>query len=204
MCRTCTKQYLRSPDSVGEEAIPAVPDSPRLTEWRKELPAPQEADALGSSADDLTTPSSVLVHHRRRQRRSFRSFLASFFNFGKLAPKRDSKGISISKSKERPTSKSRPESQWETPNFAYLVIPLAGILSAVTARFYDLGAPSSDDMTDSERAPLLSEQREQDANGGTTPVKKAGKWVARHAVALFASFLILAVVVILGVFFGGR
>ncbi|KAK0107823.1 hypothetical protein ONS96_003612 [Cadophora gregata f. sp. sojae] len=55
---------------------------------------------------------------------------------------------------------------------------------------------------DAERAPLLADsQRSQDVE--TTPrPKKAARWVARNAVIVFMSLLILAVIILLCVFFG--
>lgn len=70
-------------------------------------------------------------------------------------------------------------------------------------------------MAASERAPLLAASRREEegddietsngnGNGKSTPLKNAARWVTRHAVALFAGFLVLAVIVALAVFFGGK
>ena len=60
-------------------------------------------------------------------------------------------------------------------------------------------------MADSERSPLLASGRaEGNGNSISTTVKGTGRWIARHAVAIFASILILAVVVVLAIFLGGK
>ena len=64
-------------------------------------------------------------------------------------------------------------------------------------------------MTDPERSPLLPAPQREDgsngsSNGNTTPVKRVGSWIARHAVVLVGSLLTVAVVVALAVFFGGK
>lgn len=68
-------------------------------------------------------------------------------------------------------------------------------------------------MADSERAPLLAASRGEEGGNNTeasngnaksAPLKNAGRWIARHAVALIAGLLILIVLVALAVFFGGK
>jgi len=62
-----------------------------------------------------------------------------------------------------------------------------------------------DEMADSERSPLLASGRaEGNGHSISTKVKDTGRWIARHAVAIFASILILAVVVVLAIFLGGK
>ena len=61
--------------------------------------------------------------------------------------------------------------------------------------------------TDPERAPLLPEsqaQASEERDGPASPLKRAGRWIARHAVVVFATLLILAAVIVLSVFFGGQ
>lgn len=56
---------------------------------------------------------------------------------------------------------------------------------------------------DSERTPLLPDsERSQDTDNEARP-KKAARWVARNAVIIFMSLLILAVIIVLSVFFRG-
>ena len=54
-----------------------------------------------------------------------------------------------------------------------------------------------------ERAPLLG-LSEDEPNEPEAPAKRAGKWVARNAVLIFVSLLVLAVVIILCIFFASR
>jgi hypothetical protein len=85
------------------------------------------------------------------------------------------------------------------------VIPGAGILSSITARFYDIGARSEDEIMppNEEQTPLLAPERYQENEEAVPPVKKTGRWIARNAVIVFATALILSVIIGLCVFFGG-
>lgn len=89
------------------------------------------------------------------------------------------------------------------------MIPLSGILSCVAARLYDMGAGTSSNSQrpehgDTERTPLLrNSEASQDAEHGT-PVKKAARWLTRNAIGVFMSILILAVILVLCLFFGMR
>jgi endothelin-converting enzyme len=54
-----------------------------------------------------------------------------------------------------------------------------------------------------ERAPLLGSS-ESEPSEPEAPAKRAGKWVARNAVLIFVSLLVLAVIIILCIFFASR
>jgi hypothetical protein len=108
------------------------------------------------------------------------------------------------RSKSRSRSRSRKQ-RTERPIFASFVIPLAGLLSGVTARLYDMGEPASASQAHAvdERAPLLggseNARREPEA-----PAKRARRWVIRNAVIIFVSILLLAVILVLCIFFGSE
>ncbi|CZT52630.1 related to endothelin-converting enzyme 1 [Rhynchosporium secalis] len=55
---------------------------------------------------------------------------------------------------------------------------------------------------DAERAPLLPDSQKGHDREDNAPPKKTGRWLARNAIAVFMSLLILAVIVLLCVFFG--
>jgi multidrug efflux pump subunit AcrB len=62
-------------------------------------------------------------------------------------------------------------------------------------------------MADSERAPLLGDAHHEEAEGGnrvTRSAKKVARWVSRHATLVFAAILVVAMGVVLIVFFGGN
>jgi endothelin-converting enzyme len=54
-----------------------------------------------------------------------------------------------------------------------------------------------------ERTPLLPQSQRQTDHGPAAPVKRTAKWVGRNVVVVFASVLILAVIILLCIFFGG-
>ncbi len=132
--------------------------------------------------------------------RTFPSLLDS----GILASKR--RGRNRSKSRTRSKSRSRSKHQKESPIYIHFVVPLAGILSAVTARLYDLGGQPFTSMAheDAEREPLLGGSQENERNEPEALANRAGKWVARNAVLIFMSLLILAVLIVICIFFGSK
>jgi endothelin-converting enzyme len=87
---------------------------------------------------------------------------------------------------------------------------LAGLLSAFTARLYDMGGQSSPsqareaepDEVD-ERAPLLGDV-ENVRSEPEAPIRRAGSWVIRNAVIIFMSLLVLAVIIVLCIFFASQ
>jgi hypothetical protein len=99
------------------------------------------------------------------------------------------------------------EQRKQRPIFANFVIPLAGLLSAFTARLYDMAEPTSASQAHvdevDERAPLLGAP-ENERSEPQAPAKRAGKWVARNAVIIFVSLLILAVIIVLYIFFASK
>ncbi len=132
--------------------------------------------------------------------------------FGKLAPKRGR-----SKSKPRPEtplqsraspSRSRSRRRHKRPDFTHFVIPLAGILSSVTARLYDMGATSRSSVDegrpDEETAPLIPRWKGTDSPPRTSKgtAKTVKGWVLKNVAVVFMGVLILGVVVVLCVFFG--
>src|SRR3982750_313299 len=95
-----------------------------------------------------------------------------------------------SRSRSRATSRSRSKQPDATPAFVNFVIPLAGILTTITARLYDMAGPTPKSDA-SERSPLLSPAKGADDNAMTGQVKKTARWVTRNAVIVFMSALIL-------------
>jgi hypothetical protein len=81
------------------------------------------------------------------------------------------------------------------------VIPLAGILSSITARFYDMGAQSqkSREQSETEHTPLLPESERHDLG---TNAKKGARWSIGNAVIILISLLIFVTIIVLCVFFG--
>jgi endothelin-converting enzyme len=69
-----------------------------------------------------------------------------------------------------------------------------------------MGGPSSSDQRgdESERTPLLPDAERQQNESSKTPLKKAARWTARNAVIICMSLLVLAAIVIICVFFGGK
>ena len=99
------------------------------------------------------------------------------------------------------------EQRKQKPIFAQFVIPLAGFLSAFTARLYDMGETSASQAQAAEadeRAPLLGGSENERSEPPEAPAKKAGKWVIRNAVIIFVSLLILAVIIVLCLFFASK
>lgn len=133
---------------------------------------------------------------------------ASSFTFAILASKRQGRHRSKSRirSKSRSRSGSRAEQRKQRPIFSHFVVPLAGLLSAFTARLYDMGETSTSqarvDEVD-ERAPLLGGSQNEH-NEPEAPPKKVGKWVIRNAVIISVSLLILAVIIVLCIFFASK
>jgi hypothetical protein len=115
----------------------------------------------------------------------------------------NSKRQQISRPGPRSTSKSRSKQPDATPAFANFVIPLAGILTTITARLYDMAGPTPKSDA-SERSPLLSPAKGTDDTAPTGQVKKAARWATRNAVIVFMSALILGIVITLCLFFGGK
>ncbi|KAE8452493.1 hypothetical protein EG329_000395 [Mollisiaceae sp. DMI_Dod_QoI] len=67
------------------------------------------------------------------------------------------------------------------------------------------GGSSSSNQNDSESTPLLPDiERVQQNKAAQSPLKKAATWTVHNAVIICASLLIIAAVVIIGVFFGGK
>jgi hypothetical protein len=155
--------------------------------------------------DQLVPPSTITPSA---------SFFSSFFStllllcliFGILASKR--RGRDRSKSRTRSKSRSRTNHKTESPIFVHFVIPLAGILSALTARFYDMGGQSSPSgshaQDDTEQTPLLGGPDRNERSEAEAPAKRAGKWVIRNAVLVFMSLLILAVIIVICIFFASK
>lgn len=122
-------------------------------------------------------------------------------------------------SRSRSRSRSKRQTEPETAStaseriYANFVIPLAGIVSTVAARLYDMGAsPSkpqpqengSGNATGDERTPLLP-QAERGPEGNRVPTtKRVKRWFATNAVLVFMTLLIAAIVIILCVFFGSE
>jgi len=57
---------------------------------------------------------------------------------------------------------------------------------------------------DAERRPLLTESDQNGGNGSVSQPEKAARWVIRNAIAVFLSVLILAVIIVMCVFFGSK
>jgi endothelin-converting enzyme len=57
---------------------------------------------------------------------------------------------------------------------------------------------------DAEREPLLGGSQENERNEPEALANRAGKWVARNAVLIFMSLLILAVLIVICIFFGSK
>ncbi|TVY92492.1 Endothelin-converting enzyme, partial [Lachnellula willkommii] len=126
------------------------------------------------------------------------------FNFGQTATcnlasnKNNKSSPSRFRSKSKHKGRSKKEPVWR--NF---VVPLAGILSCVAARLYDMGEsiPQDQQDQDTEQMPLLPDsERPQQKEPAAT--KKAARWVARNAVTVFMSTLILTLILGLCLFFG--
>jgi hypothetical protein len=119
----------------------------------------------------------------------------------KLASKKRSR--SRPRSRTRSKSRSRSKAAQEAPTYANFVIPLAGILSSITARFYDMGAQSlkSREQSETEHTPLLPESERHESK---TYVKKPARWIICNAVILSISMSLLIFVTIIAVctFFG--
>jgi hypothetical protein len=89
------------------------------------------------------------------------------------------------------------------------VIPLAGILSSVAARFYDMGGTDvipkdTGNGRGNERTPLLPQAKQSPEGDGEPTARKTRKWFATNAVAVYVTLLIAAVITMLCVFFGGK
>ena len=91
------------------------------------------------------------------------------------------------------------------------MIPLAGVLSSIAARFYDMGAsppkpPENGSGSGNERTPLLPRaERASDASDvGEERAKRGARWMAHNAVLVFMTLLIAAVIIILCIFFGSK
>ena len=88
------------------------------------------------------------------------------------------------------------------------MVPLSGILSCIAARFYDMGAGTSNsqaqDQQDTEQTPLLPDSERPQPKEPAAPAKKAARWVARKAATVFISLLILAIILGLCLFFGSK
>lgn len=85
------------------------------------------------------------------------------------------------------------------------MVPLAGILSCIAARLYDMGATSrsqSEHEEDTEQTPLLPDSER--AQRSSAPAKKAARWMMRNVATVLTSLLILAVILVLCIFFGGE
>jgi hypothetical protein len=134
----------------------------------------------------------------------FSTLLLRPLTFGILASKR--RGRDRSKSRTRSKSRSRSKHPKKGPIFVRFVIPLAGILSVVTARLYDMGGQTSASQAheDAERAPLLGGSQRNEPIEHEAPAKRAGKWVVQNAVFIFMSLLILAVAIVFCIFFGSE
>jgi hypothetical protein len=124
--------------------------------------------------------------------------LASVFD--NLASKKPGK---TSRSRSRPRSRSRTKDKKE-PDWKYFVVPLSGILSCIAARLHDMGGNTSQDQQDTERTPLLPDSERPQHKEPGAPAKKAARWVARNAVTVFMSLLILAIILGLCLFFGSK
>lgn len=105
------------------------------------------------------------------------------------------------RSRTRSKSRSRSKAAQKAPVFANFVIPLAGILSSVTARFYDMGVQSqkSREQSETEHTPLLSESGRHDSS---TNAKKGARWIICNALIILISLLIFVTTIVLCVFFG--
>lgn len=89
-----------------------------------------------------------------------------------------------SKSKSKSSSKSRKAEGPTTKIYANFVIALAGLLSVFASRLYDMGdrdsGQASRPQDDTENTPLLGET---DVTSSPSGIKKATKWITRHAVS---------------------
>jgi len=145
-----------------------------------------------------------LSHHQHHS--FFSTLLLLCLTFGILASKR--RGRDRSRLRIRSKSRTRSNHKQESPVFVHFVIPLAAILSTVTARFYDMGGQPSPSVSqtqdDSERTPLLGGSERDERGEPEVPAKRAGKWVIRNAVLIFMSLLILAVIIIICIFFASK
>jgi hypothetical protein len=89
------------------------------------------------------------------------------------------------------------------------VIPLAGILSSIAARFYDMGVSPSKPQENgngsgNERTPLLPRMERGAEGEGEPTAKRVKRWFSHNAVLVFMTLLVAAVIIILCVFFGGK
>ena len=122
------------------------------------------------------------------------------------------KSRSRSRSRRRQT-KQESGSTTSERIYANFVIPLAGTISSIAARLYDMGAsppkpqPQENgrgDASESERTPLLP-QAEREPEGEDIPAAwRLTRWLATNAVLVFMTLLIAVVIIILCVFFGGE
>jgi hypothetical protein len=183
-----SKLGLQSPEGNEDFRSGTWKRPPAQTGKKLDRPAPRILAALHDSGASTTT--------------SFHS--TQLLAFDILASKRRSK--SRIRSKPRSRSRSRSKDRKESPIFVHFVIPLAALLSSVTARLYDMGGPSATPQAhdDPERAPLLGGSQRKDSNPPEAPAKKAGQWVARNAVIIFMSLLILVVILVICIFFGSK
>jgi len=150
-------------------------------------------------------PGLWLTHSHKSPRQDLWSLDS---DCGKLASKKPGKS---SRSRSRPRSRARSRSRSHTkdkkePDWEYFVVPLSGILSCIAARLFDMGGgiPNSQDQRDAERTPLLPDSERSQREEPAAPARKAARWVARNAVTVFMSLLVLAIILGLCLFFGSK
>jgi hypothetical protein len=178
-----------------------------------QVPAqPQEARSFTSrSCRRMIVPRHQRPTSNHQTASSLSPHSTSLLQSGILTSERQGRDCSMPKSRTR--SKSRisrsrsrsREQRKQRPIFANFVIPLAGLLSGVTARLYDMGEPASASQAHAvdERAPLLGGS-ENERSEREAPTRRARRWVIRNAVIIFVSILLLAVIIILCIFFGSE
>ncbi len=181
-----------------------------------QVPAqPQEARSFTSrSHRRMIVPRHQRPTSNIQPPNCFFSFSTLYFSASNRHPNfPNGRGRDCSMPKSRTRSKSRisrsrsrsREQRKQRPIFANFVIPLAGLLSGVTARLYDMGEPASASQAHAvaERAPLLGGS-ENERSEREAPTRRARRWVIHNAVIIFVSILLLAAIIILCIFFGSE
>lgn len=126
-----------------------------------------------------------------------------------MATKRRSRSRSRTRSRSKHRPKPEPTAQERI--YANFVVPLAGVLSSIAARIYDMGSsPASssklpdEEQNGNERTPLLPRPERVSEESSVSTTKKAARWMAHNAVIVFMTSLIASAIIILCVFFGGE
>lgn len=140
-------------------------------------------------------------------------FLASSPALPRTSVKLASKRNSRSRSRTRSRAKHQPEPEPLTQEriYANFVVPLAGLLGSIAARFYDMGGspaasskPVDEEQNGNERTPLLPRSERGSEESSVSRREKAARWMVHNAVIVFTTLLIATAIIILCVLFGGK